>query len=609
MKKDSQEAATSGLERGSLTALTVSNFRCIGDPGITIDLDDIVVLVGPNNSGKSSILRAYELVMSEGSKAGHVKLDDFPNSQVDANKPIEIILVTEVISGDPGKQWLGSRDGMPRHSEADSKYVRERWTWSAIGAGKRSGWNVESQSWDEKKPWGFAAVANSRRPAAHPVKAFDPPEAQAKQIHDLLKTVLVSAAKELRDEQGVRLYDKLLTDLAKFQELALAGSSDQIASVESGLNTIVSEIFFDHVITYDQPADAAEASLNLFQGPGRLLMGHRDGHRTSLEHQGSGARRTMLWATLKYLCESKIANDKANVLLIDEPELCLHPSAVRDACRVLYDLASKDGWQVMLTTHSPVFIDLDRNNTTVIRVERHNDGTIGGTTLFRPKKACLGDDDRENLKLLNLYDPYVAEFFFGGRIVVVEGDTEYSAFRLVAERYPEFRDVHVIRARGKATIASLAKVLNHFGSRYAILHDTDVPTVTTRPKDGKPPKVITNPAWTNNWKICDVVARAPVPDRIRLIASKCNFEDAYFEKQLSSEKPYSAVESMTKDAALLDEIKALLRALLDPAAAVPNGAIAWSKREDLEALFQKDLGSDADAADIGIALSTGVPDA
>lgn len=43
-----------------------------------------------------------------------------------------------------------------------------------------------------------------------------------------------------------------------------------------------------------------------------------------------------------------------------------------------------------------------------------------------------------------------------------------------------YKDVHIIRARGKATIFSLVKILNHFGSRYSILHDSD-----TRENDKK----------------------------------------------------------------------------------------------------------------------------
>ena len=136
----------------------------------------------------------------------------------------------------------------------------------------------------------------------------------------------------------------------------------------------------------------------------------------------------------------------------------------------------------MITTHSPAFIDFSRDNTTIIRVSQTASGEIVGTTVFKPKRTNLDPDDKANLKLLNICDPYVAEFFFGGKTVVVEGDTEFTAFRFAMEKFPEeFRDVHIIRARGKATIVSLVKVLNHFGSGYAVLHDSDTPLLAAKP--------------------------------------------------------------------------------------------------------------------------------
>lgn len=45
--------------RPRLHKLQINNFRSIGTEKVEIELDDIVVLVGPNNVGKSSILRAY----------------------------------------------------------------------------------------------------------------------------------------------------------------------------------------------------------------------------------------------------------------------------------------------------------------------------------------------------------------------------------------------------------------------------------------------------------------------------------------------------------------------------------------------------------------------
>lgn len=572
-------ATTNSIKQGKLRSLSVRNFRCIGDTPVKVNLDDIVVLVGPNNSGKSSILRAYEIAMSDGSNAARLSAADFPNGIPDADHPIEIELVTEVIDGDPGKQFIGGADG-GGVAEDGRKFVKEKWVWSAPGKGDRYGWNVEKQDWDASKPWGWANVANARRPAVHPVRAFDLPETQAKQIHDLLGKAILASAR-LIEKDGVKLYDKLIQDVATFQELAIDQNRGTIREAEDFLNQIMSSIFTDQVVRYAQSAEVSDAVLKLFPNGGRLTMGHKDGHMSDLESQGSGARRTMLWATLKLLKDSAIDKKSANILLIDEPELCLHPNAVRDACKVLYDLASKDGWQVMLTTHSPVFIDLSRDNTSIVRVERQDRGDIIGTTLYRPEDAKLGADDKANLKLLNLYDPYVAEFFFGGRVVIVEGDTEYSAFKLIMEQDKSLNDVHIIRARGKATIASLAKILNQFGATYSILHDTDKPTIFVEKKKTKEIKEQANPAWTVNQNILDAVSSQLAAKKVRLLASRVHFEHAFFDTALTGEKPYSAVQSLNAEPDRKHRISLLLKALLDHSAPLPEGCIEWS---DLSAL-------------------------
>jgi putative ATP-dependent endonuclease of OLD family len=559
--------------KGRLCKLSVKNFRAIGNPGVEIDLDDIVVLVGPNNCGKSSILKAYEVIMQDGSAAGHLKLEDFPHSKIEAASSPEIELLTEVVEGEPGAKWIEVKGG--------KKYVRERWIWTATGPGKRSGWNVEIGGWDEAEvPWGAANVANSRRPQPHAVRAFDPPDKQAEQIHDLLKTAVVEHAKTLKDDQGNPLYASLMDAVKTFQEKAVDGATAKIDDIEERLNEIIAAIFLDHEVEYRQPTETTDKTITLFPVAGRLLMGPKEGHKSGVEYQGSGTRRTLLWAALKILSEEKSTSTRPHVLLIDEPELCLHPNAVRDACKVLYDLAEKSGWQVMLTTHSPVFIDLARDNTSIIRVARAA-STINSVSLFRPTVAALGTDDKENLKLLNIYDPYVAEFFFGGRVVVVEGDTEYSAFKYVCGLYPaEFPEVHIVRARGKATIVSLAKILNHFGTTYAILHDSD-PKTTSRTKDGKVQEIV-NPAWTINSSILAVVKGALDAKAVRLVASVPNFEKAYFDQTASGEKPYSAIQHLKADAEKLATVKALLAALIDHSKPLPKGAHDWSDIKVLE---------------------------
>lgn len=132
--------------RPRLVRLIIKNFRCIGTIPVTIDLDDIVVLVGPNNVGKSSVLKAYEVIMSEGSVAGQLSIDDFPSGRVDPHALPEIELHTIVYDNSPGPEWL-------EKTKSGEMLVRELWRWSSPGPPVRRGFNVQEQRWatDEDK--------------------------------------------------------------------------------------------------------------------------------------------------------------------------------------------------------------------------------------------------------------------------------------------------------------------------------------------------------------------------------------------------------------------------------------------------------------------------
>ena len=568
------------VARPRLNKLIVKNFRCIGATPVEIELDEIVVLVGPNNAGKSSILRAYEVVMSHGSKEGHLTLDDFPNRKIDPDALPEIELHTVVYDNSPGDDWIH------RDDKTGEMFVREKWTWSEVGAPKRQGFD-KTGKWSDKVPWGAPNVANSRRPLPHKVDAFADPETQAKEIISLLMSVLTERLKGYKNtesnEEEKSEYELLLEKVVEIQKKILDESHAEIKKVESEISDIVGKVFPGYVIHFDaRPEDEIEKTVNFFKANPQLLMGPEAGFKSTIDRQGSGARRTLLWAALRHIAEHEAQSkgkNRPHVLMLDEPELCLHPTAVRDACKVLYDLPKTGNWQVMVTTHSPTFIDVSRDNKTIIRVDRNPKGEIQGTTLFRPKRAKLDDEDRENLKLMNIYDPYVAEFFFGGRTVIVEGDTEYTAFKQVISKNPdEFGDVHIIRARGKATVASLVKILNHFGSNYAVLHDSDFPK--TKRKDGTE---MTNPAWTNNTKILDAVLQHEDKEKVRLLASLPNFEGAYFGEEASGEKPYNALVKLQHNEAFFRKVEDLLRALVDPNALPPEGCIEW-RDSGIEAL-------------------------
>ncbi|ASS76960.1 ATP-dependent endonuclease [Tumebacillus algifaecis] len=571
------------MTRPRLSKLIIKNFRSIGQTPVEIELDDIVVLVGPNNAGKSSILRAYEVVMSEGSQAGKLSRDDFPNGEIHSDSLPEIELHTIVYNDLPGERWIQT------DRTTGDKLVREKWRWPDIGEPIRQGFDVEKDAWDDQVPWGAANVANSRRPQPHRVDAFTNPKEQSDKILAMLLSVL---------EERVQAtdYALVLEKLAEVQKLIVNQSRPRIAEVESGVTELLSQVFPDYAIRFDaRPEEDLEKAIAFFKAP-QLLMGPKDGYQSTIDRQGSGTRRTLLWAALRYISEtgfdkpksrSKKAApppaDRPHVLLLDEPELCLHPNAVREACRVLYDLPQTGNWQVMVTTHSPAFLDLSRDNTTIIRVERTTEGVIKGTTLFRPERTQLDDGDKQKLKLLNLCDPHMAEFFFGGHVIVVEGDTEYTAFKHILAAKPDlYKNVHIIRARGKATIISLVKILNHFGTSYSVLHDSDLPTTLT-----KAGTEIKNPAWAHNIKIFQEIQKHPTPAKVRLLASVPNFEAAYFDEEVSGEKPYNALLELRNRPSSFQTIEHLLSLLVDHSRTdLPDGCLEWQTLDQLKEAAQ-----------------------
>lgn len=560
------------VPRPRLSKLVIKNFRTIDNIPVEIYLDDIVVLVGANNVGKSSILRAYEVAMSTGSKGGYLTIDDFPNNIVDGENLPEIEVHTIISENKPGEQWI---EMLP----SGEMLIREKWTWNSPGVEpKRRGFDVKEQKWVDKVPWGAPNVANAYRPKVHRIDAFSAPDVQEAEITGLLQAIIKEKFKNIispNNTSGKTDYEVLLEQIKGFQKKVTESIDLETENIEKSINEYLAGVFQNYVISLDaKPESNIEKTYTPFKETPDLYMGPRGGFMSRISAQGSGARRTLMWTALKYIAEKGDRDGRPHVLLLDEPELCLHPSAIRDAQKTLYDLPKIGNWQVMVTTHSPIFIDLSRDNTTIIRVSKDEGDKVKSTVLFRPEKAKLSEDDKENLKLLNVCDPYVHEFFFGGRIVVVEGDTEYTAFSQLKLFYPEeYADVHIIRARGKAIIPSIVKILNQFTANYGVLHDADT-KLTSKGKG--------NPAWTINTKILEAVNNSSDSSKTILIACKTNFESALMDVDVKSDKPYYTWDKMKNDQEFKLKVKQLLDSLLNNEVKTPENCIRWNNLDEIE---------------------------
>jgi len=108
--------------------------------------------------------------------------------------------------------------------------------------------------------------------------------------------------------------------------------------------------------------------------PYRVTLGQKD-LEIPLDDWGSGTKnRTLILMTLfraKQLSESEASAGKLTpVIVIEEPESFLHPSAQAEFGRILHDLAEEFDVQVIVTTHSPYLLSLDSPSSNIL-LRRH----------------------------------------------------------------------------------------------------------------------------------------------------------------------------------------------------------------------------------------------
>ena len=174
------------------------------------------------------------------------------------------------------------------------------------------------------------------------------------------------------------------------------------------------------------------------------------------------------------LVRSIAALDEARVrglvILIEEPELYLSPPAQRHLHRLLRRLSARGRNQVLYSTHSPVFLGVDRLDELVL--VRHDERT--GTRLLQPEALSQKQASRMSAEI----DAERAEIFLSRAVLFVEGRTEKLAFPFVFEALGYDADqeaIAIVDCAGKGNMPLFAEICNGCGIPYMVVHDRDAP--------------------------------------------------------------------------------------------------------------------------------------
>ena len=171
-----------------------------------------------------------------------------------------------------------------------------------------------------------------------------------------------------------------------------------------------------------------------------------------IQNRGAGTQNNLIIALFRLIASMHVG--EYFIFAMEEPENSLHPKAQRQLLAVLQDISHKS--QVIVTTHSPVFLERSKFENNIILTR-----TIKGNTIAKTFNSALLGDLRADLGIR----PSDALLKGGGNCaLLVEGNTEEEGFPVFMEMHglSEFQlGIAIINMRGcdKERVRNTARLL------------------------------------------------------------------------------------------------------------------------------------------------------
>ena len=520
----------------------IKNYKSLRS--VSLDCQDLVALVGENNSGKSNIIEALDLFFNPSS----AKVTDESFYGKDTSKPIEVRVVFGELSKSeqdyfcnwfPGQEVIAKRVvnwGHPvqiatvgvfrvpepewlRETEVNGEKI-DQW-WKRVDQLEVRGIKFRAYLGSSKPQVKAWKEAISRFMAEHKneiplveVEKEDPTGFANVLKGGLPKFIMVPAVRYVSEEMKVgkenpfgHLINTLFSGVPENNRAEIAESAKKVKQLMS--RDHLPQIKEVEDLLKKQLCHFTECDIELefpFPEVDDMLQGARiyvdDGIRTSVEAKGHGMQRSVIFGILRAYAEliskgTAATGDKKKsiVFAVEEPELYLHPQAQRTMMQALRDIARGED-QVVYTTHSSQFVDIAHfDEICLVRRERVDshwatainqvsmDALINDQKVRYPKTSPTPTSMRERYS--HVYSATRSEGFFARRIILVEGQTEEYAIPTYSEALGYNLDkegTSVISAGGKGQIERLLRVFNEFRIPCYVVFDGDKHTKEEDPK-------------------------------------------------------------------------------------------------------------------------------
>lgn len=471
--------------------IRIEHYRSIKQ--LKFDVPQICALVGPNNAGKSNILTAiYKVLGRDWVTVNSFDLDDVYGRDPDTDMRITITF-------DPPVEYRKFKHVDPVEIPTFSfEYTRYK-------VGQNKGQRRLEQkclTLDGKPPMVLKKAPKKGEKHEYEPLVNIPSEVRQnvpliyigtnrslkEQLpsarYSLLRQLLEDINRDLHDpSQTVTVPDgegseKTVARAERFRELMenamkLLRAESFVQLEKSIKENALRQLGFDPAVDGDK-LDLYFSPFDTMDFYKTLDLRVREGDFTiSATELGEGIQNALVLAILQAFEERR---KQGAILLIEEPEMFLHPQMQRSLYKTLREIGKTN--QVIYTTHSPHFVAvLDYDE--VVLVRKNN----GGTSV---ELSDLPKNERRKEKLLKEFDPERNELFFATRVLFVEGDTEKLAFPEYARRLGFDVDkagASIVEVSGKRNLLEFARIAASFGIPVGVVYDEDSSEIKEKNKE------------------------------------------------------------------------------------------------------------------------------
>lgn len=405
-----------------LRKVKIQNFRSCKSLAVT--LDKITPLVGCNNAGKSTIIKAICWLLAP---SGMICADDFCGN--DLSKPIEVCgeihgITEELLEKLAVKHRTKIAPYINEEGVLHIKRVQDK-----VGSAKTDRplfvLTPDKDFADEdawvKNPTGIDGAISALFPTPIHIEAMQ--DASQDAAKNTSNSTLGKLLKEILGNVAEAHGQRIKNAVAELSSILAADGNDrapELSNIDESTNRALGNFFPGIEIRTEVPAPTLST---LFKG-GTLKV--RDPYRGDTWHDfdsmGHGAQRTIQMSLIQCMAEKSLQQDTptCRLLLIDEPELYLHPQAIEQVRSALSKLSTA-GYQVVFSTHSPLLIG-ERLVPNTLLVRKSDSGTSVLPTMAGAVQEVIENNQAQARLLFALSNS--SQLLFCDKALLVEGKTE-----------------------------------------------------------------------------------------------------------------------------------------------------------------------------------------